>query len=143
MMKSTHMNQHQRVKLNSMAILLKCLMIIVGISGCFSVLFGARLAHGGQTLPSNVQSSLATALQYQFIHTLALLATLVWLKTTKPSKVLLAASISFAVGILCFCGTIYIKSFFELAIIGKLTPFGGISFALAWLLLALEGKNNF
>jgi len=143
MMKSTHMDQQQRQKLNSMAILLKCLMIIVGISGCFSVLFGAWLAHGGQTLPSNVQSSLATALQYQFIHTLALLATLVWLQTTKPSKVLLVASISFAVGILCFCGTIYIKSFFELAVIGKLTPFGGISFALAWLLLALEGKNNF
>jgi len=142
-MKSTDLNLHQRVKFNSMAILLKCLMIFVGISGCFSVLFGAWLAHGGQTLPSNVQSSLATALQYQFIHTLTLLATLVWLKTTKPSKVLLAASFTFVVGILCFCGTIYIKSFFELAVIGKLTPFGGISFALAWLLLALEGNNNF
>ncbi|TWX68025.1 DUF423 domain-containing protein [Colwellia demingiae] len=142
-MNSTNINQQQDIKLNSTAILLKCLMIIVGISGCFSVLFGAWLAHGGQTLPIKVQSSLATALQYQFIHTLALFATLVWLKTTKPSKVLLAASFAFVVGLLCFCGTIYIKSFFELAVIGKLTPFGGISFALAWLLLALEGKNNF
>ena len=142
-MYSTNINQQQDIKSNNMAVLLKCMVIIVGISGCFSVLFGAWLAHGGQTLPVNVQSSLATALQYQFIHTLALLATLVWLKTAKSSKVLLGASIAFVVGILCFCGTIYIKSFFELAIIGKLTPFGGISFALAWLLLALEGKNNF
>lgn len=142
-MNSPNINQHQDIKLNSTAILLKGMMIIVGISGCFSVLFGAWLAHGGQSLPANVQSSLATALQYQFIHTLALLATLVWLKKTKPSKVLLGASIAFVAGILCFCGTIYIKSFFELAIIGKLTPFGGISFALAWLLLALEGNNNF
>jgi uncharacterized membrane protein YgdD (TMEM256/DUF423 family) len=142
-MNSTNINQQQELNLNRMAILRKCLMIIVGISGCFSVLFGAWLAHGGQALPVNVQSSLATALQYQFIHTLALLATLVWLKNIKSSKVLLSASIAFVVGLLCFCGTIYIKSFFELAIIGKLTPFGGISFALAWLLLALEGKNNF
>ena len=142
-MNSTNINQHPALKLNRMAVLPKCLMIIVGISGCFSVLFGAWLAHGGQALPVNVQSSLSTALQYQFIHTLALLATLVWLKTAKSSKVLLGASIAFVVGILCFCGTIYIKSFFELAVIGKLTPFGGISFALAWLLLALEGNNNF
>ncbi|PKI16929.1 DUF423 domain-containing protein [Colwellia sp. 12G3] len=142
-MNSNHINKYHGIKSNSTAILLKWLMIIVGISGCFSVLFGAWLAHGGQTLPANMQSSLATALQYQFIHTLALLATLIWLKTTKPSKVLLGASIAFAGGILCFCGTIYIKSFFELTGIGKLTPFGGISFALAWLLLALEGKNNF
>ncbi|MFQ3266194.1 MAG: uncharacterized membrane protein YgdD (TMEM256/DUF423 family) [Colwellia sp.] len=142
-MNSPNINQQQQIKLNSTAILLKWLMIIVGISGCFSVLFGAWLAHGGQTLPVNVQSSLATALQYQFIHTLALFATLVWLKATKPSKVLLVASCAFVVGLLCFCGTIYIKSFFDLDVIGKLTPFGGISFAIAWLLLALEGKNNF
>ena len=142
-MNSPNINQPQELNLIRMAILPKCLMIIVGISGCFSVLFGAWLAHGGQTLPVDVQSSLATALQYQFIHTLALLATLLWLKTVKSSKVLLSASIAFAVGLLCFCGTIYIKSFFELAIIGKLTPFGGISFAFAWILLALEGKNNF
>jgi uncharacterized membrane protein YgdD (TMEM256/DUF423 family) len=143
MRKRDNINQQQELNLNRMTVLRKWMMIIVGISGCFSVLFGAWLAHGGQTLPVNVQASLATALQYQFIHTLALLATLVWLKNTKPSKTLLGASIAFVIGLLCFCGTIYIKSFFELAIIGKLTPFGGISFALAWLLLALEGKNNF
>ncbi|TMM42652.1 DUF423 domain-containing protein [Colwellia ponticola] len=142
-MNSTQNNKPQHIKSAVQSILLNTMMIIVGISGCFSVLFGAWLAHGGQALPITVQSSLATALQYQFIHTLALLATLVWLKTTKPSTVLIAASIAFVMGILCFCGTIYIKSFFELAVIGKLTPFGGIAFAFAWLLLAVEGKNNF
>ena len=142
-MSSANIDKQKYIESSITTYLLRSMTIIVGISGCFSVLFGAWLAHGGQTLPVNVQSSLATALQYQFIHTLALLATLVWLKVAKPSKVLLGASIAFVVGILCFCGTIYIKSFFELAVIGKLTPFGGISFALAWLLLALEGKNNF
>ena len=142
-MNSTNIKQHQNIKLKRTDVLVKAMMIFVGISGCFSVLFGAWLAHGGQVLPIKVQSSLATALQYQFFHTLALLATLVWLKTTKPSKVLFGASIAFVVGISCFCGTIYIKSIFELAVIGKLTPFGGIALAFAWLMLALEGKNNF
>lgn len=121
-------------------------MIFIGVSGCFSVLFGAWLAHGGQALPIDVQSRLNTALQYQLFHTLALFATLVWAITSSsvkvPSKILLSAAIGFFVGILCFSGTIYIKTFFSFVLVGKLTPFGGISLAIAWLLLSIEGKNN-
>ena len=124
------------------AVLMKAMIIFVGISGCFSVLFGAWLAHGGQSLPLKVQSSLSTALQYQLFHTLALFGCLVFAKVTSPSKLLLISCIGFLVGILFFSGTIYIKSFFDVAFIGKLTPFGGISFALAWLMLAVAGKNN-
>jgi len=126
--------------------IVKSLMIFVGVSGCFSVLFGAWLAHAGQALPINVQSTLKTALQYQLFHTLALLVALVWaitnLSARAPSKVLLAACIAFFVGILCFSGSIYIKTFFSFALVAKLTPFGGISLAVAWLLLSIEGKNN-
>jgi len=136
----TNQRQVESIKIT---LFLKGLMIFVGISGCFSVLCGAWLAHGGQTLPDNIQSSIATALQYQLFHTIALLACLIWLKTSKPSAVLISACIAFVIGILCFSGTIYIKAFFELAFIGKLTPFGGMALALAWLLLALESKNNF
>ncbi|OUR62231.1 hypothetical protein A9Q74_05810 [Colwellia sp. 39_35_sub15_T18] len=120
----------------------KFLMIFVGISGCFSVLFGAWLAHGGQALALNVQLSLKTALQYQLLHTLALLASLVWVINKSPSKILIAACIGFFIGILCFSGSIYIKTFFSFAIIGKLTPLGGISLAIAWLLLSIEGIKN-
>ncbi len=59
--------------------LVKSLMIFVGVSGCFSVLFGAWLAHAGQALPINVQSLLKTALQYLLFHSLALLVILIGL----------------------------------------------------------------
>jgi uncharacterized membrane protein YgdD (TMEM256/DUF423 family) len=132
-------------KTSKSGVVVKSLMIFVGVSGCFSVLFGAWLAHAGLTLPINVQSTLKTALQYQLFHTLALLATLVWAMTSlpvKPSKLLLATCIAFLVGILCFSGSIYIKTFFSVTFAGKLTPFGGISLAVAWLLLSIEGKKN-
>ena len=94
----------------------------------------------------NVQLTLKTALQYQLFHTLALLIVLIWaitsLSVRAPSKVLLAACIGFFIGILCFSGSIYIKTFFGFTLVGKLTPFGGISLAVAWLLLSIEGKNN-
>jgi uncharacterized membrane protein YgdD (TMEM256/DUF423 family) len=118
--------------------IVKYLMVFVGISGCFSVLFGAWLAHGGQVLALNVQSSLKTALQYQLFHTLALLASLMWAMSKSPTKILIAACVGFFIGILCFSGTIYIKTFFSVAIIGKLTPLGGIALAVAWVLLSIE-----
>ena len=117
-------------------------MVFVGISGCFSVLFGAWLAHAGQGLTERTQLSLDTALQYQLFHTLALFGCIILAKIQPPSRLLLAACIGYVLGILCFSGTIYLKSFFELPLLAKLTPFGGISFALAWLLLAFEGKNT-
>lgn len=126
--------------------LIKFLMIFVGVSGCFSVLFGAWLAHAGQLLPIQVQLTLKTALQYQLFHTIALLVVLVWilmrLSVNTSVNLLLSAAIAFAVGIVCFSLSIYIKSFFSVAIVGKLTPFGGISLAVAWLLLSIEGIKN-
>lgn len=115
--------------------------IFIGISGCFSVLFGAWLAHGGQHLPLDIQSRLANALQYQFIHTLALLAAMVWYSRL-PSRRLLAAGICFVLGILCFSGSLYVKTFFDLAAVGKLAPTGGILLASGWLLLAFVGKTK-
>lgn len=130
------------LKQTKVAYLVKAMMIFVGISGCFSVLFGAWLAHAGQALSQNAQSSLTTALHYQLIHSLALFICLVWAIIKPPSLWLVSAIIGFFIGILFFCGSIYIKTFFDFSLIGPLTPMGGISFALAWLLLALEGKNN-
>lgn len=121
--------------------LLKSMMVFVGISGCFSVLFGAWLAHVGHTLPLSSQESLATALKYQFFHTLALLAVLIWLRANGLSKIAIASGLAFIIGILCFCGSIYLKLLFGIENIAKLSPFGGITLALAWLLLAFESKN--
>jgi uncharacterized membrane protein YgdD (TMEM256/DUF423 family) len=123
--------------------LLKSIMVFVGISGCFSVLFGAWLAHAGQALPLSSQESLATALKYQFFHTLALWALLIWLRANGLSKTAIASGLAFIIGILCFSGSIYLKSLFGIESFAKLSPFGGITLALAWLLLAFESKNIF
>jgi uncharacterized membrane protein YgdD (TMEM256/DUF423 family) len=136
--------------------IVKFLCIFVGISGCFSVLFGAWLAHAGQILPSNELSRLSHALQYQFIHTLALLVTLIWYML-QPTRTLIIAAFCFVLGVICFSGSLYIKTFFDFPSIGKLAPLGGIFFALGWLFIgsmslrmrgirlkgkALTGKNT-
>ena len=121
--------------------LIRLLLLFVGISGAFSVLFGAWFAHTGQALSVTDKSSIETAQFYQFIHTLALFLTLIWYVKI-PSKILLCSSVCFSLGILCFSGSLYIKIFFGFAAIGKLAPTGGLLLALAWLLVAFISKKT-
>ena len=113
-------------------------MVFVGISGAFSVLFGAWLAHGGQALPEHEQWRLSNALQYQFIHTLALLCTLVCY-LYQPSRWLVATALCFCLGILLFSGSLYVKTFLALDVIGKLAPAGGMILALGWVFICFAG----
>ena len=110
----------------------------IGISGAFSVLFGAWLAHAGENYSSAIQFRLETALNYQFIHTLALFACLVWFQQ-KQSQSKLIALFLFSIGILLFSGTLYVKTFFDGSPLGAFTPIGGIILALAWLQLVVAG----
>lgn len=118
------------------------LIIFVGISGCFSVLFGAWLSHGGQHLPVALQDRLSTALLYQFIHTLALMMAIIMYRLNN-SVLLVVAAIFFTLGIILFSGSLYIKTFFDVMMITKLAPSGGLSFALAWLILGFAGTKMF
>jgi uncharacterized membrane protein YgdD (TMEM256/DUF423 family) len=125
------------------------ILIFIGISGCFSVLFGAWFAHAGVNLSNEVQSRLANALQYQFFHTLALFAVAVWIQTltgkhnaAKVINLLYLSATFFVAGILFFSGVLYIKTFFDYTAIGKIVPFGGMSFALGWLCISWAGINR-
>jgi len=117
-------------------------MIFVGISGCFSVLFGAWFAHAGQGMSEEIQFRLENAHQYQIIHTLALLSVIA-LYRYQASKWLFVSASCFFVGILFFSGSLYIKTFFNFAAIGTFTPLGGILLALGWLLTIFVSNKLF
>lgn len=120
---------------------LPLLSVFIGVSGCFSVLFGAWLAHAGAHLAPDIHNRLTTALNYQLIHTLALLAVAVWAQNN-PSSVLLRSALCFCLGILLFSVSLYLKTWLAMPFIGKAAPFGGVLLAFAWLNLAFVGKNK-
>ena len=121
--------------------ILVCLRIFIAISGCFSVLFGAWSAHAGSFLTIEQQNSLSTALRYQFIHTLALLAVTVWY-SINPHRFLLCAGLLFTLGVLAFSGSIYLKTLLGLSGASQFAPIGGIAMALGWLCLILVGEKK-
>jgi len=130
----------------------------IGVSGAFAVLFSAWLNHVGKEMLVHDMQGSVIALSLQFVHTLALLVSVVWLKvennllhtnltivacknTSWRIKAISIALWCFMLGILLFSGILYLKAFLPLGFLGKLTPFGGISLTLGWIMLAIAAKE--
>ena len=103
-----------------------------------AVMFGAFGAHALRTrLDAYALGIYERAVFYHFIHALGLLvvpliARAGWITPTTSSWVcgLLLA------GILLFSGSLYALALTGVRTLGAITPIGGVSFILAWLVLA-------
>ncbi|HTY68267.1 MAG TPA: DUF423 domain-containing protein [Alphaproteobacteria bacterium] len=105
--------------------------LIAGLSGGVGVTAAALGAHA---VPDPALVKLVeTASEYQLIHA----AVLLWLASS-PRRGLSWARWLFLVGTLLFCGTLYLKAFAILPGAVALAPWGGTSFILGWLVLAVD-----
>lgn len=112
----------------------KFLMALGGASGAVAVILGAFGAHAlRDQLSLDALRAWHTGVEYQFIHTVALLlAALLWLKY--PAQTAWAVSgWLFAVGILLFSGSLYLLATAGWRWLGPVTPVGGLSLILGWL----------
>ncbi len=118
--------------------LIRLCLVFIALSGAFSVLFGAWLAHGAQTLMAEDKARLVTAHHYQIIHSLAAL-TVVLAYRVKASPALMISAILFIIGMLLFSGSLYLKTFTGAVVFAQLAPLGGITLTFGWLALAFTG----
>lgn len=118
--------------------------IIVGaFIGAIAVMLGAFGAHGlkPMLLESGRWDTFNLAVEYQFYHTFALLATGIISLRFKSRKFSYAA-ICFIVGVILFSGSLYLLSILNNPMLGTVTPFGGVGFILGWLFLAIGMLQN-
>jgi uncharacterized membrane protein YgdD (TMEM256/DUF423 family) len=97
--------------------------------------FGAhalRASLGGEAL-----SVWQTAVQYHFVHALALLATPRLAGTWAR-----AAGWLFIAGVLVFSGTLYALALGAPREVGMLTPIGGVALILGWIALAVAALKS-
>lgn len=105
-----------------------------------SVIFGAFGAHAlKESLEPEDLEVFKTGVQYQMFHALALILTGIMLKS-KPSKNLANATLCFILGIFLFSGSLYLitigkSTHNNLDWVGPITPIGGISFIVGWILV--------
>ena len=106
---------------------------IAALFGALAVGLGAFGAHGLKDvlLRNNTLAIWEKAVFYHFVHTLALLL----LASRSPWQ--LGPWFCFLVGIIIFSGSLYILAFTGAKWLGAITPFGGVSFIVGWLWLAI------
>ena len=105
-----------------------------------SVVFGAFGAHALKSLISiEMMDVFNTAIQYQIFHALGLiflgLLMHLFADTDQQIKRFSIAGNLFLVGIILFCGSLYVLAISGLKILGAITPLGGLAFIIAWLIL--------
>ncbi|MCP4460768.1 MAG: DUF423 domain-containing protein [Cytophagales bacterium] len=113
--------------------MIKLTLIFATISGMLSVGLGAFGAHvlKEKLEVSRLLLTYQTAVQYQFYHTLVLLA--IGLLMTKYSSHWLSySSYAMMIGIIVFSGSLYVLSLSGVKWLGAITPLGGLAFILGW-----------
>ena len=107
-----------------------------------AVALGAFGAHALKSyLDATALNTYQTAVQYHFIHALGLAIAALVAPSADVAPRNWAARL-FKLGLLLFSGSLYLMSFLKAAgytgvgWLGAITPFGGLCFVVAWLLLA-------
>lgn len=111
----------------------KKLLSLASLSGLSAVALGAFGAHGLQgKLSERMLEAYQTAVQYQFIHTLALLAVALLILKYESRRSLVIAACGFLAGIIMFSGSLYLMALGGPRWMGPVTPLGGLSFMVGW-----------
>src|SRR6185369_1536196 len=110
------------------------LTIIGALFGMIGVLMGAFGAHALEATlkATGHQAVFDTAVQYQFIHALAILFVSSAIRRW-PGFLTRAAGVLFILGTVFFSGSLYILAIFNQPIMGAIAPIGGVALVLGWL----------
>jgi uncharacterized membrane protein YgdD (TMEM256/DUF423 family) len=78
------------------------------------------------------------AVMYHFIHALGLL----FVSTLQPNTCVKWSAWLMLAGIVLFSGSLYVLAITGVRILGAITPFGGVAFIAAWIVLAVSSLRR-
>jgi uncharacterized membrane protein YgdD (TMEM256/DUF423 family) len=115
--------------------------------GAFSALIGVGMgafgAHGLRNVISpEMLAVYQTGVNYQMWHALGLIGIALLRRHEAESKLLNWAGWLMLIGIVLFSGSLYLLAIMDVKQLGIITPFGGVSFLIAWLLLAVYASRK-
>ena len=114
---------------------------LAALLGAFTVAIGAFGAHGLKPKLTEYQLAIfEKGVQYQFVHTLALLSVGLLLQQHSDNALLRRAGWAFVIGIAFFSGSLYLLACrdllaFPVGWAGPVTPLGGLGFIAGWAML--------
>jgi len=119
------------------------ILITGSLLGALTVILGALGSHLLEPYLISLDriDTYKTAVNYQFYHVfLILFIGIVYNYSHK--RVIIYAFYMCLLGVLFFSGSLYVLCLTNHSIWGLLTPFGGVSLIISWVLLCLSFKQN-
>ncbi|SFE62830.1 DUF423 domain-containing protein [Alteribacillus iranensis] len=117
----------------------KLFVILGAVNAAMVVGFGAFGAHGLEgKLSERLMGVYETAVQYQTMHALGLLAVGLIAAYAGSSSTLSWAGWLLFIGILIFSGSLYTMAFTGISWLGAITPIGGVAFIVGWIMLIIS-----
>ena len=111
---------------------------ILAAAACLGFAAVAAGAFGAHALDGRLDAKAAgwydTAVRYQMIHALALLALAV-LRELMPCRLITVTASCFVVGVIIFSGSLYAMAFGAPRWFGAITPLGGLALLVGWATL--------
>lgn len=123
---------------------MKSVFLLLGaLSALIGVGMGAFGAHGLKTIISpEMLAVYQTGVTYQMWHALGLIGVALSRRQAPDSRLLHWAGWLMFAGIVLFSGSLYALALLNQTWLGMITPFGGVCFITAWLLIALFASPN-
>lgn len=116
----------------------KLFIVLGAIAGAAGVALGAFGAHALKArLAPDLLAVWQTAVQYHFWHALGLVAIGVLALHLPASAALKWAGWLMVAGLVFFSGSLYVLALSGARWLGAVTPFGGVAWIAAWVLLAV------
>jgi len=116
----------------------KCYLALGCINAMLVVIIGAFAAHGLKArLTVENMAIFQTGVQYHFYHAVGLILLGLIALQIPISPYLRWSGWLMLVGIILFSGSLYTLSVTNIRWLGMITPFGGLAFIIAWLLLTI------
>ena len=119
---------------------------ITAINGLLSVVLGAFAAHVLDGLLTDQRiATFDTAVQYHIFHSLALFGLVAVDDSLLQPRWKKYAASFFLLGIVLFCGSLYLLVATNISKLAMITPLGGLSFMTGWIMLlaaATKGKTH-
>jgi uncharacterized membrane protein YgdD (TMEM256/DUF423 family) len=125
----------------------RTLTLVIGILGISGVALGAFGAHALKALlaAGGHTETWRTAVLYQLIHTVAILAvssSRVAQATASKSSLIPITCTAWTIGIVLFSGSLYVIALGGPNWLGPVTPLGGLAFLIGWGCVLVSGLKK-
>jgi uncharacterized membrane protein YgdD (TMEM256/DUF423 family) len=117
---------------------MKLFIIIGAVNAFLAVALGAFGAHGLEgKVPAKYLETWQTGVTYQMFHAVGILIIGILLGNLPASSLLNWSGWLMLIGIILFSGSLYVLTLTQISVLGAITPLGGVSFLVAWVLLII------